>query len=167
MLTAVTAPSATLADTIDDQIEQQDQKINNLKGQQADAQAQIDSLSSEIATVSGKVSELEAKQAELGKEAEKLQQTIADLKLRIAQREEVIQNQARDVQVNGDNMNLLDAVLEADSLSDAIGRVQAVSTIVKANNELIEKQKHDKEAVEKNIQEIERKVQEVAENRGR
>ena len=46
MLTAVSAPSATLADTIDDQIEQQDQKINSLKGQQADAQAQIDALSS-------------------------------------------------------------------------------------------------------------------------
>ena len=54
-LTAVAAPALAFADSIDDQIEQQDQKINSLKGQQADAQSQIDSLEAEIETVSAKV----------------------------------------------------------------------------------------------------------------
>ena len=90
--------------------------------------------------MSAKVASLEAKQVELGQEAEKLQDKIATLKLRIAKREEAIQTQARDVQVNGQSTNFIDAVLEADSLTDVIGRVQAMTTIVNANNDLVEQQ---------------------------
>ena len=163
-LTAVAAPAVAFADSIDDQIEQQDQKINSLKGQQADAQSQIDSLEAEIETVSAKVASLEAKQVELGQEAEKLQDKIATLKLRIAKREEAIQKQARDVQVNGQSTNFIDAVLEADSLTDVIGRVQAMTTIVNANNDLVEQQKQDKQDVEDKVKENESKIQEVAAN---
>ncbi|MGM0207889.1 peptidoglycan DL-endopeptidase CwlO [Enterococcus sp. DIV0421] len=163
-LTAVAAPALAFADSIDDQIEQQDQKINSLKGQQADAQSQIDSLEAEIETVSAKVASLEAKQVELGQEAEKLQDKIATLKLRIAKREEAIQKQARDVQVNGQSTNFIDAVLEADSLTDVIGRVQAMTTIVNANNDLVEQQKQDKQDVEDKVKENESKIQEVAAN---
>ncbi len=42
---------------------------------------------------------------------------------------------------------MLDAVLDADSVADAISRVQAVSTIVSANNDLMQQQKEDKQAV--------------------
>jgi peptidoglycan hydrolase CwlO-like protein len=161
-LTAVVGPGLVSADSIDDQIEQQNQKIDSLKGQQADAQSQIDSLETEIDSVSAKVSDLEAKQVELGKEAEKLQDKIATLKLRIAKREEAIKKQARDVQVNGQSTNFIDAVLEADSLTDVIGRVQAMTTIVNANNDLVEQQKRDKEAVEEKVKENESKIQEAA-----
>ena len=52
------------------------------------------------------------------------------------------------MQVNGQSTNFIDAVLEADSLTDIIGRVQAMTTIVNANNDLVEQQKRDKEDVE-------------------
>ena len=52
--------------------------------------------------------------------------------------------QARDVQVNGQSDSIIDAVLDADSVADAIGRVQAVSTMMSANNELLEQQKKTK-----------------------
>nr|WP_276532354.1 CHAP domain-containing protein [Enterococcus italicus] len=58
-----------------------------------------------------------------------------------------MKNQARDVQVNGQDTSFVDAVLNADSLSDAVSRVQAVNTFIKANNTLIEQQKEDQEAV--------------------
>ena len=40
--------------------------------------------------------------------------------------------------------SIIDAVLDADSVADAIGRVQAVSTMMSANNELLEQQKKTK-----------------------
>lgn len=163
-LGAIAGPTLTLADTIDQKIEQQDQKINSLKGQQADAQTQISSLESEIATVSSKVSDLEAEQLKLSKETEKLQDKIATLKLRIAKREEAIQKQARDTQVNGKSTNFIDAVLDADSLSDVIGRVQAMTTIVNANNDLVQQQKRDQKLVEDNIKENESKISTVLAN---
>ena len=79
--------------------------------------------------------------------SEQLQQEITNLNQRIEKRNEAIKNQARDVQVNGQSTTMLDAVLDADSVADAISRVQAVSTIVSANNDLMQQQKEDKQAV--------------------
>ena len=70
------------------------------------------------------------------------------MNVRIQKREVQMTKQARDVQVNGQSDSIIDAVLDADSVADAIGRVQAVSTMMSANNELLEQQK-DKATVEK------------------
>ncbi|BCA85222.1 amidase [Enterococcus saigonensis] len=164
-LTLAAVPSnVAFADTIDEKIEAQDQKINSLQGQQADVSNQISSLETEIAAVAEKVSDLENKQAKLNEETMKLQDKIATLKVRIAKREEAIKKQARDVQVNGQSTNFIDAVVESDSLSDAIGRVQAMTTIVKANNDLVAQQKRDKQAVETKVKENEEKVSALAAN---
>ena len=160
-LTAVAGPSVALADSVDVQIKQQDEKINSLKGQQDKAQAEIDALEASVAAVNEKVSSLEAKQVELGQDTEKLQGEIATLKVRIAKREKSIQKQARDAQTNGQDTSYLNAVLEADSISDAISRVHAMSTIVNANNDLVKQQKRDQKAVEANIQENEKKINEL------
>ena len=99
---------------------------------------------------------------DLRADSEKLKQEIADLKVRIEKREEAIQKQARDVQVNGQSTNFIDAVLEADSLTDAIGRVQAMTTIVNANKDLVDQQKADQEAVEAKKAENDDKLAEIA-----
>ena len=119
-------PSIALADNYDQQIQEKDQKISDLQGKQSGVQAQIDGLTSEIATVSGQVKDLEAKQDQLNKDTMKLQEKIATLKVRIAKRNETIKNQARDTQVQGQATSYVSAVLEADSLSDVIGRVQGM-----------------------------------------
>ena len=53
------------------------------------------------------------------------------------------------MQVNGQSTNFIDAVLEADSLTDIIGRVQAMTTIVNANNDLVEQQNATKKMLKK------------------
>lgn len=161
-LTAVASPSIALADSVDVQIKQQDEKINALKGQQDKAQAEINTLESTVASVNEKVASLEAKQTELSNDTEKLQEKIGTLKVRIAKREKSIQKQARDAQTNDQNTNFVSAVLEADSLSDAISRVHAMSTIVNANNDLVKQQKQDQKSVEQSIQENEEKINEMA-----
>ncbi|MCD1024276.1 C40 family peptidase [Enterococcus sp. SMC-9] len=163
-LTAVAAPSVAAADTIDQKIENQDKVINDLKGQQASAQAQIDTLESEVAAITAKAEALVNDQVKLNKDTQKLQKEIADLKVRIAKREEAIKKQARDVQVNGQSTNFIDAVVESDSLTDAIGRVQAMTTIVKANNDLVKQQKADKKAVEDKKAENDKKLAQIQAN---
>lgn len=157
-------PNIALADNYDQQIQEKDQKISELQGKQSGVQSQIDELTSEIATVSGKVKDLEAKQDQLNKDTMKLQEKIAILKVRIAKRNEVIKNQARDTQVKGQASSYVSAVLEADSLSDVIGRVQAMSTMVKANHSLMEQQKADEKAVEAKVKDNETKVAEIQTN---
>ena len=104
-------------------------------------------LENDVAAINEKAEALLTQQSTLHADSEKLQKEIDDLNVRIEKREKAIQEQARDVQVNGQSTNFIDAVLEADSLTDAIGRVQAMTTIVSANNELVQQQKADQEAV--------------------
>ncbi|EFU74260.1 CHAP domain-containing protein [Enterococcus italicus] len=147
ILTTVAAPSIAVADTYDDQISQKNSEISNLENQQTSTQAQIDTLESQVATINAKSDEVVAQQKVLAAESKQLKQEIADLEVRIEKRTETMKNQARDVQVNGQDTSFVDAVLSADSLSDAVSRVQAVNTFIKANNTLIEQQKEDQEAV--------------------
>ena len=98
------------------------------------------------------------------KESAQLKQEIKDLQERIEKREATIQKQARETQVKNTSSNYIDAVLNADSLADAVGRIQAMSTIVKANQDLVQQQKEDKQAVEAKKAENEAKQKELADN---
>lgn len=159
-----TVPSIALADSYDQQIQEKDQKISELQGKQSSVQTQIDEMTAEIAKVSGQVKDLEAKQEKLNEDTMKLQDKIATLKVRIAKREKLIEDQARDAQVNGQATNYVNAVLDAESLSDVVGRVQAMTTMVKANKTLMEQQKEDKQEVEKQVKANEEKVAELVAN---
>lgn len=163
-LMTLAAPIVAAADTFDEQIQQQDQKISELQGQQATTQSKIDALATEIDTVNTKVQALETEQADLSEATNQLQEKIAELNLRIAKREKTIQNQARDVQVNGQSSNFIDAVLDSESLSDAIQRVEAMTKIVKANNSLVAQQKEDKQTVEMKVAENEKKIKVIEAN---
>lgn len=146
-MTTVAAPSIAVADTYDDQISQKNSEISDLVDQQTSTQTKIDTLESQVTTINAKSDEVVAQQKVLAAESKQLKQEIADLEVRIEKRTETMKNQARDVQVNGQDTSFVDAVLNADSLSDAVSRVQAVNTFIKANNTLIEQQKEDQEAV--------------------
>lgn len=152
-LTLSMVPTITSAESFDDQIQQKDEKINNLKNQQVGVAGQITALEAEIDSINTKVADLEAKKDALSADTMKLQDAIATLNIRIAKREKQLKEQARDTQVKGGSTNLIETVMNADSIGDMITRVQAMTTIVNANNDLVKQQKADKEAVEKKVEE--------------
>lgn len=164
ILTAVVAPTMAAADTFDQQINQKDQEISNLTNQQTDAQKQMEQLENQVATINNQAQKLVTEQGTLTQEAAKLKQDIADLEVRIEKRTATIKNQARDVQVNGQSTSFVDAFLNASSLSDAVVRVQAVNTFVKANNDLINQQKSDKQVVKSKEKETADKIATIENN---
>ncbi|MBU5584038.1 hypothetical protein KQJ29_30740, partial [Enterococcus sp. S181_ASV_20] len=88
-------------------------------------------------------------QESLRQKSQELQKQIETLDKRIEKRSEAIKEQARDTQVKqSSGTNVIDVVLNAESFTDAVSRVQAMTTIVKANNDLVEQQKADKAEVE-------------------
>lgn len=158
------APIATFADNYDSQIEQKNSEINDLKSKQSEAQSQINSLESSINKINKKADELLKEQSTLREETVQLQKDIEVLTERIAKREEAIRNQARDVQVNNQSSVYVKALLDATSFTDALGRLKAMTTIVNANNDLVNQQKADKKAVEDKKAENEAKQEEIAKN---
>lgn len=158
------APIATFADNYDSQIEQKNSEINDLKSKQSEAQDQIDRLETSINKINKKADELLKEQSTLREETVQLQKDIEVLTERIAKREEAIRNQARDVQVNNQSSVYVKALLDATSFTDALGRLKAMTTIVNANNDLVNQQKADKKAVEDKKAENEAKQEEIAKN---
>lgn len=158
------APIATFADNYDSQIEQKNSEINDLKSKQSEAQDQIDRLETSINKINKKADELLKEQSTLREETVQLQKDIEVLTERIAKREEAIRNQARDVQVNNQSSVYIKALLDATSFTDALGRLKAMTTIVNANNDLVNQQKADKKAVEDKKAENEAKQEEIAKN---
>ncbi|BFQ97037.1 coiled-coil domain-containing protein [Enterococcus cecorum] len=158
------APIATFADNYDSQIEQKNSEINELKSKQSEAQDQIDRLETSINKINKKADELLKEQSTLREETVQLQKDIEVLTERIAKREEAIRNQARDVQVNNQSSVYVKALLDATSFTDALGRLKAMTTIVNANNDLVNQQKADKKAVEDKKAENEAKQEEIAKN---
>mgnify|MGYP001135886929 FL=1 len=146
-LSAIATPSIALADNVDKKIEEKNQEISSLKAKQGDLASQVSSLEAEVSSVFDESMALREQKQTLKAKSEQLQQEITNLNQRIEKRNEAIKNQARDVQVNGQSTTMLDAVLDADSVADAISRVQAVSTIVSANNDLMQQQKEDKQEI--------------------
>lgn len=163
-LATITAPVAALADSFDQKLAEKNQEILDLQNKQASTQEQLATLESEVGLINEKAQTLLAEQAEISKQTAELQQEIKNLEVRIEKREEAIRNQARDVQVNGQDASVFSAILNANSFSDAISRVQAVTTMVNANNDLVVQQKKDKEAVEAKKSENDQKFAQLNEN---
>lgn len=141
-------PMSSLAETTDKKIEQQDKEITALKEKQKGVAAQITSLEEEISSIFDDGIALNKQKTDLVQKSEQLKKDIAALDVRINKRTEAIQKQGRNVQVNGQGTQILDMILNSESITDAVGRVQAISSIMTANNDLVKQQKEDKALVE-------------------
>lgn len=148
VLSSFGGPVTVFATNHDQLIEQKNNEIDQLRQQRQSVQGEIDGLSAEIDSLNQEAAIILAQQSDLLQAIEGLDQEISQLEERIAKRSENIEKQARETQVNGKGDNFLTAVLEADSVSDLVGRVHAMTTIIRANNEVIEQQKADQQAVE-------------------
>ena len=164
MLSVTALPLVASADTIDSKIKAQDQKISELQNKEASASSALASIQGNIASIKDEATALQTKQSELNKTIGTLNEEVKGLEARIAKRDASIKEQARSVQVESSSSNVVDLVLNADSVSDAVTKVMAASKLVNANNDMMKQQQEDKEAVEVKKAETEEKVEEVQAN---
>lgn len=162
-IAGVMTPITSMAETADKKIEQQDKEISALKEKQKDVASQITTLEEEISSIYDEGITLNRQKTDLTKKSEELKKDIAALDIRINKRTEAIQNQGRNVQVNGQGTQMLDIILNSESISDAVGRVQAISSIINANNDLVKQQKEDKKLVETKKSDIQTNLDAVEE----
>lgn len=144
--TACVAPMTAFAST-DEDIQTSTEKIADLKNKEDSAESQLAAITATITddekTAESLMDEMKHTQSSL----QELEVQISDLKTAIEKREAKLNEQARSVQVDGDNQNYVDFIVNADSIADVIGRANVVSQIVFANQKLVESQVTDKEAV--------------------
>ena len=135
------------AETTDDKIAAQDNKISNLTAQQQEAQKQVDQVQEQVSAIQTEQSNLQSENDRLQAESKKLEGEITELSKNIVSRNDSLQKQARSAQTNGAATSYINTIVNSKSITEAISRVAAMSEIVYANNKMLEQQKADKKAI--------------------
>ena len=147
MVSQVVVLTTAHAETTDDKIAAQDNKISNLTAQQQEAQKQVDQIQEQVSAIQTEQSNLQSENDRLQAESKKLEGEITELSKNIVSRNDSLQKQARSAQTNGAATNYINTIVNSKSITEAISRVAAMSEIVSANNKMLEQQKADKKAI--------------------
>ena len=147
MVSQVAVLTTAHAETTDDKIAAQDNKISNLTAQQQEAQKQVDQIQEQVSAIQKEQSNLQSENDRLQAESKKLEGEITELSKNIVSRNDSLQKQARSAQTNGAATNYINTIVNSKSITEAISRVAAMSEIVSANNKMLEQQKADKKAI--------------------
>ena len=147
MVSQVAVLTTAHAETTDDKIAAQDNKISNLTAQQQEAQKQVDQVQEQVSAIQTEQSNLQSENDRLQAESKKLEGEITELSKNIVSRNDSLQKQARRAQTNGAATNYINTIVNSKSITEAISRVAAMSEIVSANNKMLEQQKADKKAI--------------------
>ena len=147
MVSQVAVLTTAHAETTDDKIAAQDNKISNLTAQQQEAQKQVDQIQEQVSAIQTEQSNLQSENDRLQAESKKLEGEITELSKNIVSRNESLQKQARSAQTNGAATSYINTIVNSKSITEAISRVAAMSEIVSANNKMLEQQKADKKTI--------------------
>ena len=147
MVSQVAVLTTAHAETTDDKIAAQDNKISNLTAQQQEAQKQVNQIQEQVSSIQTEQSNLQSENDRLQAESKKLEGEITELSKNIVSRNESLQKQARSAQTNGAATSYINTIVNSKSITEAISRVAAMSEIVSANNKMLEQQKADKKAI--------------------
>ncbi|WP_455662052.1 coiled-coil domain-containing protein [Pradoshia sp.] len=128
-----------------------------------EAQAALDKVQAEIAALNKRIkqvdqavkdnqSKIDSTEKEITskkKQVKQLESEIADLEKRIEERNEILKQRAITYQQTNGDASYLEVLLGSTSFGDFIERMGAVSTIVKADRQLLEDSKEDQSTLEK------------------
>ncbi|MFO8069542.1 MAG: NlpC/P60 family protein [Alkalibacterium sp.] len=135
-------------------IEENENKVHNLEGTIQSIQAESQNTEEELTAITSAITANEDRIAEVVERLEKahkemkdLQEEIIELEVIIEKRTEQLEKQARKIQVDGQTANYIDFIIDAESLSDILGRIDVVSNLVGSNRKLVEAQVRDQEAI--------------------
>ncbi|MDA9470947.1 murein hydrolase activator EnvC family protein [Enterococcus sp. 5H] len=143
-----TAPMSVFAEDIDQKINNQTKKIEEIIKTEQDAKDFLASLENQIKTIETEYETTLAEKQKNEKEMNQLNNDISTLQTKIEKRNDQLQAQARVTQTNHEQESILTVILSADSFSDAISKALAVNTLVSANNDILTAQKEDKKELD-------------------
>ena len=139
---------------IDSEINSKQNEINQIKKEQDEVNKEIKRLDLAVAETSSQMREKEEQIDETKKEIEVLKEEIEVVKERIKKRDELLQDRMRTIQENGGVISYVDVLLGAQSFSDFVNRVSAVSSFVQADRDILIAHQEDKLLLEETEAEL-------------
>jgi peptidoglycan hydrolase CwlO-like protein len=145
-------------DGVESEIDAAKKQINQIKMEQNEVRNQIERFDLAINDTSNKISEKNFHIDNTKKDIGVLKVEIKELEERIAKRNELLKDRARNFQETGGAISYIDVLMGAQSFSDFIDRFSAVATIMEADQDILRKHTEDKELLEKKKVEVETKL---------
>lgn len=159
------AVPAVSAENIDSQRQEIQKSIDEAKTEIGDLQAQRSKIEEKISSIENAIEENKLKITEADEqikttkaEVERLNAEIALIEERINTRNNILKDRAVSFQENGGQVRYLDVILGSSSFSDFIDRIDAVATIVEADQSLIEAHNADKTELEEKQKNVNSKL---------
>lgn len=170
--TSLLGATPVLADDYDAQIDQTLQEaqqseqaanglnaiMSQLSTEVTNTQEAVDSINAEIQNNEEALDTALHNLETANQEMEALISEIDILEENIGKRSDKLEEQARVVQVNGNPTNYIEFILDSESITDIIGRIDIVTNLVNSSNSMMEDQIKDQEAVVEKSEETERKI---------
>lgn len=121
---------------------------------------QILELNAQIREANNKVNRVIAEINKTNGEIDALRISIVELEKKIEERDVVLRDRVRAMQVKGGQVNYLDVLLGANSFADFIDRFSAVTSLMDADRNIMEQQARDIEQLEEEKALVETKLAE-------
>ena len=150
-----------LAETIDENIQNQTKKIENLQADQKKLAQEVEQLNKNINKYQTKYDETLAQKNEAEVKVNELSKKSVELQEKIEKRSEKIRDLARSTQLNQKSDTMLSALLEAKSVDDLVNKSFAIFTFVQANQNLLAQQEADQKELQKTKEQAEQNLQTI------
>ena len=178
LLSSVVGTTGALASTLNDLKKEQKQnadkksnlktsiknKDNAIKETETEIQKflnQISKLNKEIEETNANMNRVIGKINKTNDEIAELRESIEILEKKIEERDVVLRERVRAMQVKGGQVSYIDVLLGANSFADFIDRFSAVTTLMDADRDIMRKQKEDIEQLETEKALVEKKLEEL------
>lgn len=140
---AMTTTNGSVVDSIS--VNRVEAKLQEINSTMSENEKKVVELQNQVATLEAEKSNLEAENVALQEVSANLSSDISRVSGDIVSRQEVLEEQARNAQVEAGATGFINTILDSKSLGDAVSRVVAMNELISANNEMLEKQQEDKE----------------------
>ncbi|TQR20257.1 murein hydrolase activator EnvC family protein [Psychrobacillus vulpis] len=154
-------------DTINSNIKETENKIDQNESKIDQIMAQIQALDTEILETEKNISTVLNEIKLTTTEIETLHASITELERKIEERDALLKERIRAVQVNGGSVSYLDVLLGANSFIDFIDRFSAVNTLMEADRNILKEQADDKKQLEEQKASLEKKLQQQEESKSK
>ncbi len=155
------ATPLALAETIDENIQNQTKKIENLQADQKKLAQEVEQLNKNIKKYQTKYDETLAQKNEAEVKVNELSKKSVELQEKIEKRSEKIRDLARSTQLNQKSDTMLSTLLEAKSVGDLVNKSFAIFTFVQANQNLLAQQEADQKELQKTKEQAEQNLQTI------
>ncbi|EGP5702217.1 peptidase M23, partial [Enterococcus faecium] len=146
------------AQTIEEKIKEKDDKIEAIVKNKESAENYLTDLDNKITQLEKEYKKVLVEKNTSEKKLTEINQKITALEERIRLRNKLIEEQARNAQVNQKSDSIISVMVNAESLSDAVTAAIGMTKLISANNEIMQAQIDDKENLDELKKEAEKKV---------